>query len=139
MAAFLESRTLSLSLTTLAILAAGLTCRAAHADAPDAGNTMRLPVPESERPITLPSLVASPVVGFRFERYPGDLTYADLDLSGRFGITDDLNVHALVAPLQLSAPPGRGASSMARPSATRARVSARRTGSYGGPWRSAPT
>ncbi len=108
MNASLESRTLSLSLATLAILAAGLTCRAAHADATDAGNTMRLPVPESERPITLPRLVASPVVGFQFERYPGDLTYADLDLSGRFGVTDDLTVHALVAPLQLSSPPGRG-------------------------------
>jgi hypothetical protein len=100
----LAPRALTLSLASFAVT---LTCRAAHAEPPDE-SAMRLPVPESERPITLPRLVASAAVGFTFERYPGDLGYADLDVSGRFGITDDLSVHALVAPLQLSSPPGRG-------------------------------
>jgi len=94
-------------LAIAASLAVALTCRTAHGDPPDE-SAMRLPVPESERPITLPRLVASAAVGFTFERYPGDLDYADLDVSGRFGIIDDLSVHALVAPLQLSSPPGRG-------------------------------
>jgi hypothetical protein len=95
------------SSAVVASLAVTLTWRTAHADPPDE-SAMRLPVPESMRPITLPRHIVSAAVGFTFERYPGDLGYADLDVSGRFGITDDLSIHALVAPLQLSSPPGRG-------------------------------
>jgi hypothetical protein len=89
-----------------AILSAAAPAAAADPD-PDA-TAMRLPIPEAQRPITLPRLVGSPGVEFQVDRRPGGASFAELDVSGRFGITDDLTVHALVAPLQLSSPGGGG-------------------------------
>jgi hypothetical protein len=75
----------------------------------------RLAVTAAERPLTLPAALLAPSGAFAVHHRgrTDDATFADLDLSARFGVTDDLTVHALVAPLQLSttgstAPPPRG-------------------------------
>ena len=56
------------------------------------------------RPLTLPSLILAPKVGFDVDRQGNTGNYGYLDVSARAGITDDLEVHALVAPLQLWSP-----------------------------------
>lgn len=95
-----RSRAVFLALAILSIAAP-----AAAADPELDASAMRLPVPEAQRPITLPRLVASSDFEFQVDRRPGG-SFVDLDVSGRLGITDELTVHALVAPLQLSAPGG---------------------------------
>jgi hypothetical protein len=82
---------------------------AAHAD-PRQGDdgALRLPIPEAQRPLTLPRLVLGPLGGFQVDRRSPGVTYGDLDVSAGFGITDDVEVHALVAPLQLWSPAGGG-------------------------------
>ncbi|MGD0528419.1 MAG: hypothetical protein ABSE49_25005 [Polyangiaceae bacterium] len=72
------------------------------------GPALRLPVPEAQRPLTLPRFVLAPQAGFQADQRPDEGTFIGLDLSGAFGVTDDVTVHALVAPLQLSTPPGYG-------------------------------
>jgi hypothetical protein len=67
---------------------------------------MRLPVPVAQRPLTLPSLILAPQAEFQVDERPNDGAYPELDLSVTTGITDDLAVHALVAPLELSSPHG---------------------------------
>jgi len=86
-----------------AMVAVASTARAQAA--PDA-SALRLPVSEAQRPLTLPRLVLAPEIGFDVDHRPNQGAYGDLDASGQFGITDDLMVDALVAPLQLWAPPG---------------------------------
>lgn len=85
-----------------------LVSSSAYADPPADSSGLRLPIPEAQRPITLPRLVLAPTVGFDVDQQGTASLFADLDVSGRFGITDDLTVHALAAPLQLSAPGGGG-------------------------------
>ena len=81
---------------------------AAHADPSTDGASLRFPVPEAQRPLTLPSLVLAPEAGFQVDRRPDEGTFGELDVSASFGVTHDLAVHALVAPLQLWAPGGGG-------------------------------
>jgi hypothetical protein len=82
--------------------------RDAHADPSADVAALRLPVPKAQRPLTLPSLVLAPELGFQVDRRPSEGAFAGLDVAGAFGITDDLTLHALVAPLQLSTPAGYG-------------------------------
>jgi hypothetical protein len=75
--------------------------------------SMRLPVAEAERPITLPRLVLSPELGYDVVRLPAFVApgavpvsvsaavYSNLSLGVSFGIIDDLTVRAQVAPLEL--------------------------------------
>jgi hypothetical protein len=86
------------------VVAAG----AAHADPSPDGASLRLPVPEAQRPLTLPRLVLAPEAGFQVDQRPDEGAFGELDVSAAFGITDDLAVHALVAPLQLWTPVGYG-------------------------------
>ena len=92
------------SVVAVIALASGV----ARADPPDDGAFLRLPVPKAQRPLTLPSLVLAPEAGFQVDERPSEGAFGELDVSAGFGITDDLAVHALVAPLQLWAPGGGG-------------------------------
>lgn len=69
---------------------------------------LRLPVPEAQRPVTLPKLVLAPEAGFDVDRQGNAGVFGNLTLSARFGITDDLTLDAVVAPLQLWVPRGGG-------------------------------
>jgi hypothetical protein len=64
----------------------------------------RLPVSYTERPITLPRFILNPELEFAFERFAFGGIEAEnaiaLALSARFGITDDLDAYAIVAPLE---------------------------------------
>ncbi|MGH7296110.1 MAG: hypothetical protein ACRELB_14300, partial [Polyangiaceae bacterium] len=82
--------------------------RLAHADPPADAAGLRLPVPEAQRPLTLPRLVLAPEAGFQVDRRPNRNVFGELDVSGALGITDDLAVSALVAPLELWGPAGQG-------------------------------
>lgn len=86
--------------------AAVATASTARADPPatDDAAALRLPVPEAQRPVTLPRFVVAPEIGFDADRQGDVGTYSNLDVSVGAGITDDFAVHALVAPLQLWAP-----------------------------------
>jgi hypothetical protein len=92
------------SVVAAIVLASG----AAHADPSTDGASLRLPVPEAQRPLTLPSLVLAPEAGFQVDQRPNEGAFGELDVSAAFGITDDLALHALVAALQLWAPGGGG-------------------------------
>lgn len=92
------------ALVAVVVLRAG----AARADSGNSDAGLRLPVPEAARPLTLPRLVLAPEGSFEVDRLPGGSDYGELDLSVAAGLTDDLGVHALVAPLQLWSPPGDG-------------------------------
>jgi len=81
---------------------------AARADPSADAASLRLPVPEAQRPLTLPRLVLAPEAGFQVDQRPDEGAFGELDVSAAFGITDDLAVHALVAPLQLWTPGGGG-------------------------------
>ena len=60
----------------------------------------RLPLSYVERPLTLPRLVLDPGVDFNVTNVNG--TFANLALRAAFGVTDDFEIEAIVAPLQLS-------------------------------------
>jgi len=79
------------------LLAAALVSRvsAARADEPATEPVvMRLPVAVTQRPITQPCLVLSPHLDFAaVHTATGTATY--LDAGGAFGITDDVEVHAV--------------------------------------------
>ena len=96
------------ALATLLALASLTGASTALADGPppavDPEPQMRLPVAFAARPITLPSFVLSPEVGVDWVRQDASASYADLTVQVAFGITDDLTIRALVAPLQLAAP-----------------------------------
>jgi hypothetical protein len=79
----------------------------AHADPADGEPAIRLPLARAQRPITLPALVVAPEVDFQID-HRAEGTYGELDVSAAAGLTDDLSVHALVAPLELWAPGGGG-------------------------------
>lgn len=64
------------------------------------GENGRLPLSYVERPLTLPRSILEPVVGF--EVVKDDATFVNLGVGLAFGITDDFEVQANVAPLQLS-------------------------------------
>ena len=81
---------------------------AAHADPPNEEAGLRLPVPEAQRPLTLPRLVLAPEGEFQVDHRPNEGVFGELDLSVGFGITDDLAISALVAPLELWAPGTKG-------------------------------
>jgi len=98
------TRSQSLSFAVLSIVA--VASHPAHAD--DASPPLRLPVPEAQRPLTLPRLVLAPKAAFQVDQRPGEGSFAGIDVSGGLGLTDDLAVHALVAPLQLATPAGYG-------------------------------
>lgn len=87
-----------------------LSSSTAHADpAPsDEFATVRLPVAQAERPITLPRLVLGTEIGFDGVRQLAHGIYDNLTASVAFGITDDLALRAVLAPLQLAGPPGTG-------------------------------
>jgi hypothetical protein len=78
---------------------------------PDPASPLRLPVAVAERPLTIPSLILNPNLDSDVTRIPdvgGAATYGNVGLAATFGITDDLEVRALVLPLQLAGPPGNG-------------------------------
>jgi hypothetical protein len=64
------------------------------------GEEGRLPLSYTERPLTLPRLVLNPAAEFNVTKE--DDTFVNLAITAAFGITDDLQVQADVAPLQLS-------------------------------------
>lgn len=76
------------------------------ARAQEAAPALRLPVPEAQRPLTLPQLVASPALDFQVDHRAAAGNFVNLDVTARIGLTDDLMLHADVAPLQLWAPGG---------------------------------
>jgi hypothetical protein len=92
----------------LVALALAAAPRVARAEPPAGEAALRLPLPEAQRPVTLPRLVFAPGVDFQVDRRPDLGTFGELDVSGAIGLTDDLAVHALVAPLELWAPNGGG-------------------------------
>ncbi len=60
----------------------------------------RLPVSYIDRPLTLPRFVFNPLGEFDVDIE--DVTFVNLTLAGAFGVTDDFQVEAIVAPLKLS-------------------------------------
>ena len=78
-----------------------LTASGARADEPEETKEGRLPLSYIERPLTLPRLVLNPVAELNVTRDSGDYA-VNLALAAAVGITDDWEIHAVVAPLQLS-------------------------------------
>jgi hypothetical protein len=80
--------------------------RPAHAGPPVDTAPVQLPVAKAQRPLTLPSRVLAAQLGFEVDERPEDGAYPELDVSAAAGITDDLAIHVLVAPLELASPRG---------------------------------
>ncbi|HEY8086729.1 MAG TPA: hypothetical protein VIF09_02760 [Polyangiaceae bacterium] len=76
----------------------------AHAEPAAGDGAVRFSVAVAPRPLTLPSLIVAPEAAFDVDRQGSAGDYGYLGISARAGITDDLEVHALVAPLQLWSP-----------------------------------
>ncbi len=60
----------------------------------------RMPLAYAERPLTLPRLALDPAASFGVDRE--EATLVNLGFALAFGVTDAFEVHAIVAPLQLS-------------------------------------
>ena len=63
-------------------------------------NEGRLPLSYTERPLTLPRFILNPLAEFNVSKE--DATFVNLGLGAAFGVTDDFEIEANVAPLQLS-------------------------------------
>lgn len=67
----------------------------------EGGEEGRLPLSYTERPLTLPRFVLNPLAELYVAKEDID-TFVNLGVSAAFGITDDFQVEAVVAPLQFS-------------------------------------
>ena len=85
----------------------------------DATSDLRYPIAEAARPITLPKLVFAPEVTVDVLRIQANDVYTDATVQAGMGITDDVSVRALVAPLQLAAPAGQAGFQYGQSEATR--------------------
>jgi hypothetical protein len=91
-----------MALFGVALLAGAGTARAE--EGPKAGEKM--PLPFAERPLTLPKMTLAPEVGFDVTHVSiggfGSATGVGMEIGAHFGILDDLEVGAVVLPLEFS-------------------------------------
>lgn len=86
----------------LALGCALFSCGRGALAAEEGSGGKRLAVSYTERSLTLPKLVLSPELGFHLGKVPLADTRVGVELGARLGITDQLEVFAVVAPIEFA-------------------------------------